>query len=378
MPMNNNDSPFINPNWLEMQQQYLQALSSFYPDSGKNNPGTGNRQVWNEALDYWLDSVKGHVPAENRPVFESIIGQSRVFYAMTDQFAAMLKAISSAGDTAGDWQAIMTEHFGRMKSMLDSGIQAGADPTTAPPFMWSFPAESWQQLMKSMSVVPDGMFARLAEEGIESSTEKLLAIPGLGMTRELQDKLQRALQAWTEYQHQSRHYNAVFTRLGKEALDRLQQDIMKKADSGEKISSLKQIYNMWIDANEDVFAEFAFTDEYARLYGDLVNALTAFRRQSNELSDDLLALVNVPTSAGVNTVTRRQHQMRNELRSSRELQRQTVAELDEVRAELQKLQADLRAVKKQGAKVRQPAAKTRTTNKKKSTGARKTGKGKST
>jgi class III poly(R)-hydroxyalkanoic acid synthase PhaE subunit len=168
---------------------------------------------------------------------------------------------------------------------------------------------------------------------------RLFSLPGIGPSREFQEKVRKTILLWQEYQDNSREFQMAFAELGKLALDRLGEKISGIAAAGKKITSLKQIYALWVDANEEVFAQFACNEDYSRLYGGLVNSLMAFRRQANEVLDEILSLLNMPTLKSMNTLYKRQHDMANALRGGRDAQRHMEQELAELRAALGKKQA---------------------------------------
>ena len=46
-----------------------------------------------------------------------------------------------------------------------------------------------------------------------------------------------------------------------------------------EITALKEYFNLWLEAGEQAYAEVAFTEEYSRNFGGLVNALLSMRRE---------------------------------------------------------------------------------------------------
>ena len=53
----------------------------------------------------------------------------------------------------------------------------------------------------------------------------------------------------------------------------------------ENIAALKEYFNHWLEAGEQAYAEVAFTEEYSRNFGGLVNALMGMRRGLDEQAD---------------------------------------------------------------------------------------------
>ena len=48
--------------------------------------------------------------------------------------------------------------------------------------------------------------------------------------------------------------------------------------TAENIAALKEYYNLWLECGEETYAEMAFTEEYSRNFGGLVNAAIAMGR----------------------------------------------------------------------------------------------------
>jgi class III poly(R)-hydroxyalkanoic acid synthase PhaE subunit len=321
--MEKTGNPFLNPEWTEFQRQYLDALSSL----GKTQTSAGSEDnkssLWSVAFDSWCNAVEHALPPDNKPVFDSILRQSRVFYSIADQFTLLIQELSAVPVESEDWREVLARHVASMKTRFDtlSGGTAGMD--------WSLPWQGWVQTLSTMAAYPDtpaGTFARAITGG---TPDRLFSIPGLGPAREFQDKLRAAAKAWKDYQQMCAEYHAAFAKVGRSALDHMQEKIIEVADTGKKISSMRQIYDLWIDSNEEAFAEFAFDQGYSRLYGDLVNALMRFRSRTNAVLNEILSCLSLPSLQGMDTMHRRQHRMGGDLQL--------------LQAELLKLQGQLSA-----------------------------------
>ena len=53
------------------------------------------------------------------------------------------------------------------------------------------------------------------------------------------------------------------------AMDLLKDRILKLGKDGSKLKSLKEVYNLWVDCNEDAYAEYVFSKDYSELNGRL-------------------------------------------------------------------------------------------------------------
>jgi class III poly(R)-hydroxyalkanoic acid synthase PhaE subunit len=337
-------SPFLSPEWQNLQQQYIDALSALNPDSTGPGSTSSGLQGWQEALEHWRKSVESFLPPEAKLAFDNILQQTQLYYSMADDFAGMLRDISMTDRNTGDWREVMSRHLGKMKAQYDACETGHQAWSTLSPLFRPALLDGWRNLARAMSISPEDIFENPVHDEIEKLQQRLSAIPGIGPTREFQEKLASALALWKQYELHYRNYHSTLSQLGKLALDRLESRIIRLAGEGGRITSLRQIYNYWIDANEEVFSGFVFNDDYARLYADLVNALMRYRQKCNEIIDDILVTMNMPTGAGMQTVYKRQQQMRQALRESLGRQQQMEDSLSQILQEVERLRSRLKPV----------------------------------
>ena len=333
--MENTTNPFLNPEWQRLQQECIEALFSQKPRPSENPQSTHRQQVWNEALSRWSQSAREFVPEAGGKLFETVLNQSRQFYSIADNFTGLLQAMLASNRQADEWRSIMGSHFKKMKTQFDTS-EMPHDPWNTISLLFQSPAfNHWQKAYSAIFPQDAG------QEDIDKLLERLSALPAFGPVREFQDKIARATHLWKAYQKKLQEYHSVLSGLGKIALDRLEQKIIELANNKNKITSLRQIYNLWIDANEEVYARFAFTEEHARLYGELVNALMACRQQCNLFMDTILGAMNMPTGEGMNTVYKRQHQMMQALRDTIEKQQQMELGLEKFQTRLERVSSSV-------------------------------------
>lgn len=357
--MDKNNNPFLSPEWLSMQQQYIDALTSLKPDLDASGYQGSNQHAWKEALDYWRQSVEKLLPdnINNKSIFDAIIAQTSGYYAIADQFAALLREISTTDKDSNDWQTVMANHFGKMKAAIDMHNHANAASDNQTAFSWTQPLESWKKAMASMPVLPDELL-ELLQKGTDGNLFTGFATtPGIGPTREYQEKILTATRLWEKYQENLKEYNLAFGELSKLALDKLETKIIERAHTGKKISSLREFYNLWIEANEQVFAAFAFNEDYSRLYGNLVNSLMAFKHHYDGILDDVLPLLNLPTRQSMQTVYKRQQQVRKQIRRTVDTNEQITRTLHQLNAELQDLRSQIATEKQSTGNKRAGAGK---------------------
>jgi class III poly(R)-hydroxyalkanoic acid synthase PhaE subunit len=161
---------------------------------------------------------------------------------------------------------------------------------------------------------------------------RALSMPGLGYNREQQESIQELARDLLTYHDALRAYKIAFGKTALSSLDAVQKRLQELHEKGEAIESLRALYDMWVDASEDVYGEFAMSDEYQVVYGDLVNALMRVRKDMNELAEQQYRLLNIPTRSEIDTMQKRQQQLRRENRQLRhefELLRASVVQSDQ-------------------------------------------------
>jgi len=141
---------------------------------------------------------------------------------------------------------------------------------------------------------------------------KFLSIPAVGYTRESQEQYQVLAQRQMDYMSAMQAYQAAFGKLGFETTKGFQQSLQERAKDGKPISSLRELYDQWVEMSEAAYAEFVMTQEYQSLYGRLVNTLLALKQQMARMVDQTLEAMHMPTHAEISTLQCRQQELRRD------------------------------------------------------------------
>ena len=189
-----------------------------------------------------------------------------------------------------DEQEIIQGKVNDWKAMLTAG--SPADMTQAMRGLMPFfelPLETWTRTVSGFSVLPGDFLQALKPEGLRQATDEVhdqigrfLSVPSVGYTREWQDQNQRGARLVLDYQRASQEYLNAHARLGVDTIERFSKRVMERAETGQEITSLREVYDLWVDAGEAAYSEFVLTEEYAAIYGRLVNALMALKTPQPE------------------------------------------------------------------------------------------------
>ena len=183
---------------------------------------------------------------------------------------------------------------------------------------WFAPNASWQEMVAGLTPMNQAMWQL---PGMNTSVFNLgeaidplgsvLEAPGVGYFREPQEKQQKGLQLALEYQQANFKFNQAFLRVALESIQGFQTRLLG-LDEDKTPKSLRDLYDLWVEISEEHYAEFAMSEEYQALYGDMVNRLMIMRRHYGEIADDFLRAMNLPNTREIDTMQERLQQVRRE------------------------------------------------------------------
>jgi poly[(R)-3-hydroxyalkanoate] polymerase subunit PhaE len=299
-------------NWSDFQKKYFDALMAFNKsDAFNHKPNISADSFWVNAMEDWWKSAKPNSTFANENLFEKVLEQSRSFYFMSEQFSKLIEGLTNIKSNNEDVISFINNKFDEMESVVAANQHY---------FNWSHLIDACEQpaemMRKNLSGLPFSfvdMFSDVSPD-VNKIRDQYLSIPGVGYSREIQEKIQEAIRLWAIYQDNSQEYQIAMSRLNNNALELMRKKILHMTKNGEDINSMREIYGIWIDSNENVYSDYVLTDEYSELNGRLVNSQMAFKKQSHEITEEILSAMNMPTSKAMNTLERRHYELRKQVR----------------------------------------------------------------
>lgn len=306
-----------------------------------------SQQYWNA----WMDATRNTFGAAavdpgaaKTPWHEGLEQWGRLFDAGG--------AKDSQGEVVERLLAGARSYFALLQSLTQTGSNGGADPqawTDAVRNAFNFPGADAALLDNPLARALRELAGQGAKgfehmlQGLEPAMREarsLLDLPAFGYAREHQERYQQAAKAWLDYQHETNRYNALIARASQRAFEVFEDKLSEHAEPGRQIDSVRGLYNLWVDAAEDAYAEVALSAEFREVYGALVNAQMQVRqgvqREVERLSNDL----GMPTRTEVDTLGQRLQALRRDARvQADEVIPQLAAEVAALRHELGQLKA---------------------------------------
>jgi class III poly(R)-hydroxyalkanoic acid synthase PhaE subunit len=272
-----------------------------FSDAGHAGAGpsagtAGAMPGWNEALAWWSQLARGGSQPADAAV-ERFNAQARGWYAQMQQLAAQFVGQNaSAADVAKAWKQAFGSTGGNPFAEALRGMQGPGQHGFE---QWFAQAAPWLEQMQ--------------REG-----RSWLDTPALGFTREHQQRWQQLAAAMQDYQQQDKSYQALLAEAMQDAFKRFEEKLAACSEPGRQLESTRALFDLWIDAAEEAYAEIALSPRFRDAYGALVNAQMRLRAAVQREVEQAGEAMGVPTRTEVDAAHRKIAQLERDLRRLRD------------------------------------------------------------
>lgn len=149
--------------------------------------------------------------------------------------------------------------------------------------------------------------------------ELLGRVPAIGPLREHTETWREVVAAQADCQRLERELREVLLGVQNDALNLVQERLRERNSRQEPIKQYRDLYNLWVECGEQVYAKVAHSDAYCKLQAELGNATMRLRAQQQKVIEHWLKQFDLPTRAELNTVHRQLRDQKAQLREHKEL-----------------------------------------------------------
>jgi class III poly(R)-hydroxyalkanoic acid synthase PhaE subunit len=146
----------------------------------------------------------------------------------------------------------------------------------------------------------------------------LLGLPAFGIGREHQERLQALAQAQLEAARREGEFNLLMLRALERAHALFGAKLTQRSAPGKALDSARALFDLWIDAAEEAYAEIALSPEFRSAYGALVNAQMRVRQGVQREVEQAAAQVGMPTRTEIDSAHQRIAELERALRRMRD------------------------------------------------------------
>jgi class III poly(R)-hydroxyalkanoic acid synthase PhaE subunit len=341
---NGPDTTRLHEDWQALSQQYWNA----WTDATRHAFGTtsdtadAGKMPWQEGLQQWSRMFDtGKLPGAQSEVVERLLAGARSYFALLQSLA---EGGQKGGASPQAWSDAVRQSFnfpGADAALLDNPLARALRDLAGQG------AKGFEQMMEALKPA-------MAE------ARAMLDLPAFGYAREHQEHYQQMAKAWLDYQHETNRYNALIARASRRAFEVFEDKLAERGEPGRQVDSVRGLYDLWVDAAEDAYAEIALSQEFREVYGALVNAQMRVRRNVQKEVERVATDLGMPTRSEIDSMGKRLHALHRDAKNRAEALPELMAEVAALRAEVERLRTGGSASKparKASRKSTKPAAK---------------------
>jgi class III poly(R)-hydroxyalkanoic acid synthase PhaE subunit len=278
-----------------MARQYWSSWGQLMRGGGA--PTGGAMPDWQDALNWWGKLAQQGGSPDVHSAVERFNAQARDWYGQMQEVAARFAGSHApAAEVVAAWKQAMGAYgdnpFPEMfRAMQGKGAQ-GLEQWTEAAAPW---LDAWRR---------------------ESRT--LLGMPAFGLGREHQERIQALAQAQLDYQQQEAAYNALMLKAAQQAYALFEKKLSERDAPGRQLTTARALFDLWIEAAEEAYAEMALSTEFREAYGARVNAQMRLRQAVQGEVEQMSATFGMPTRSDIDAAFRKIADLERALRKLRD------------------------------------------------------------
>jgi len=272
----------------QLWQQWNDALQAAAPIAPAQMPD------WSAALRNW-SSVLGPGSTDAGRAADKLGLHGQQFLTLMQELVQRASSGSAAAaDLSSLWRGALG---GDGNPMLDALRQVSTEG-----------ARGWEQLAQT---------AREAVEPVKAELAGLLKVPGFGLGRERQAQLADLIAAQAAQAEAAQAYQRLLFKASEQGMERFEGKLAERSEPGRQIDSMRALYDLWIDAAEEAYAQVALSPEFREVYGNLVNTQMRAKRLQQQEVERHCREFGMPTRSELDGVLRRLHDLQRDMRALR-------------------------------------------------------------
>lgn len=290
-----------NADFESLARQYWNAWGQAMRNGAASPAATGwANSDWNRAVQWWSQLVGGNSPrGPLDDVLQRFQQQASDWYGQMQQVAAQFAGTDNGAAQIGKaWREAIganaeaanpfADIFGAMKGWGGDGL------------------DGWAEQIKPWLETAERLYGN----------DQLLHLPTFGPAREHQQRWQAFAEAVQGYRQRNAEYNALLMQIGEKAFATFEVKLDEHDAPGKQIGSARALFDLWIDAAEEAYAEAALSDEFRHAIGALSNAQMRLRAAVQKEAEQFCNLFGLPTRTEVDSAHRKIAELERALRKA--------------------------------------------------------------
>lgn len=373
--------------WVEAHKEMWDSWANMAQTASANAPMyTSMADQWQKMAAQGFAAFSANSEGIVKDTAERFFESQKAFMRFFEFSANAWKALAEEAESGGDWQKLLESYSEQLRQQLISGPEILFNMTQDQGKLWQQYLDQTQAFsqpwLKAWQQTPDHLgqngtgaleLTRLYWDTYEQTFGRFLQSPSMGYTRELDDKLHRGFKAWQRYRRADMEYQCVMAEAWIQLFEQLQHELVAMAEKGEKVESLPQLANLWMNMADPIFIEVFRSDQYIAAQNELLDSIMADRIERRAILELALKFYDIPTRTEVDEAHRSIYTQKKEIRA---LKKALVDQPDsgrmqdtiqDLQKEVRALRREVNALKKSTAQPAKPKSTTRRSSRTKQT-----------
>ncbi|WP_184370801.1 MULTISPECIES: class III poly(R)-hydroxyalkanoic acid synthase subunit PhaE [Xanthomonas] len=241
-------------------------------------------QDWRKAVDWWSQLLPTQAAPQAQEAIDRFRTQAGGWFGTMQQVAAQFAGRDTSANEVSDAWRRAVQGQGEQLMQWTLGSLRGGNPGGFDPWL----QEAAQTLGKW-----------------REENAPWLDMPAFGLNRNHQARLQKLARAQQEYQAQSQAYGEQLKAAIEQAFSRFTSKLGEHESSGSQLTSARALFDLWIEAAEESYADVALSDQFRQVYGGFANAHMRLRAALQEEVEQLSERFGMPTRSEMDAAHRR-------------------------------------------------------------------------
>lgn len=162
----------------------------------------------------------------------------------------------------------------------------------------------------------DGFLAytKIFRDNYEKTFGKVFQAPIMGMNREHFEKQMESMDAWMRYVNTTNEFFATMYRVGAETMENMITNYKDLLEKGNQPKTFKEFYEYWWKENEEAYKALFRTDDFSKLLSQLVDASMAFKKNFDDVLEEQLQVLPLPTKSDMNSLYKTVYHLKKEIK----------------------------------------------------------------
>lgn len=269
------------------------------------------RQYWT----LWRDALQAALPGQDANAATAGLEQAlNTWRAQLDALMAAQPALAALRLPLADWLVKMQQ----VALRVGSGAHSTQDVVQAwREIVGDNPFAAMMQGMPGSGLDMAGQWSALAAPWTQAMREQAgltLGLPAFGFTREHQARWQALGRAQLRVQAAQEAWLALLGRISQQAFRRFEAKLSEHEAPGQQLTSVRALFDVWVDAAEDAWNDAALSLEFRQVLGELINAQMQLRSAAQAIGEALATLLGVPGRTELDSAYRKLAELERRLR----------------------------------------------------------------